>query len=102
MRIKVPPGTGSYLEAMSALDREPEYHLLVDGRGLEPPEPMARVLDALDGLSPGQRLLFLIHLEPRPLFRVLHQNGYEYRCTPDPDGSFRVLIWHQGHPPQRS
>jgi len=83
---------------MSEANRDPEDQLLVDGRGLEPPEPMARVLDALDALSPGQRLLFLIHLEPRPLFRILVQNGYAYECTPDPDGFFRVLIWHADHP----
>lgn len=44
--------------------------IVVDARGLEPPEPMERVLSALDDLPPGEKLLMRIHIEPRPLFRV--------------------------------
>ena len=32
-------------------------------------------------------MLFLIHCEPRPLFRVLKQNGYDYRCEHVPKAS---------------
>jgi uncharacterized protein (DUF2249 family) len=42
--------------------------IVVDGRGLEPPEPMERVLAALDGLQPGQWVRFLIHRQPYPLY----------------------------------
>lgn len=69
------------------------HHSVVDGRGLEPPEPMVRVLEALDRLPAGEQLLFLIHCEPRPLFRVLKQNGYDYRCEHASEGFFRISIW---------
>jgi len=69
--------------------------IVVDARGLEPPEPMVRVLNALDELSRGARLLMLIHIEPRPLFRVLERNQFAYRCELKPEGHFEVTIWHK-------
>lgn len=68
--------------------------IVVDARGLEPPEPMERVLTALDKLPRGERLLMLIHIEPRPLFRVLERNQFAYRCELKPEGHFEVTIWH--------
>ena len=69
--------------------------IVVDARGLEPPEPMVRVLNGLDELSRGERLLMLIHIEPRPLFRVLERNQFAYRCELKPEGHFEVTIWHR-------
>ena len=69
--------------------------MVVDARGLEPPEPMVRVLNALDELPRGERLLMLIHIEPRPLFRVLERNQFAYRCELKPEGHFEVTIWHK-------
>jgi uncharacterized protein (DUF2249 family) len=79
-----------------------EFCLVVDARGLEPPEPMVRVLESLDQLPFGERLLLLIHREPRPLMRVLDQNGYDARCACDPDGTFRVVIWQRQPTPPSS
>lgn len=69
--------------------------IVVDARGLEPPEPMVRVMNALDELPRGERLLMLIHVEPRPLFRVLERNQFAYRCELSPEGHFEVTIWHK-------
>ncbi len=66
--------------------------VLVDGRWLEPPEPMERVLMALDVLRPGQTLRFLIHREPVPLFPVLQDKGYSFTIRPIEDDCFEVLI----------
>ena len=66
--------------------------VLVDGRWLEPPEPMERVLMALDMLRPGQTLRFLIHREPAPLYPLLQEKGYGYIIRPIEDGCFEVLI----------
>lgn len=78
---------------MDALD-----DLVVDVRGLEPPEPMERVLDALTRLQRGQKLRLQIHREPFPLYRILDQNDYAWRTTRDAQGDFEVLIWEP--PPQ--
>lgn len=80
---------------MTAPGESAEFHLVVDARGLEPPEPMVRVLESLDRLPLGKRMLLLIHREPRPLLRVLHQNGYDARCESDAEGGFRVVIRHR-------
>lgn len=66
--------------------------IVVDGRGLEPPEPMERVLAALDKLVPGQRLRFLIHRQPYPLYDILRRYRYRYSVETRPDGHFEILI----------
>lgn len=68
--------------------------IMLDVRGLEPPEPMERVLGALSTLGPGEQLLMIIDRQPRPLYRILQNNGYAYRETLKPEGLFEILIWH--------
>lgn len=65
--------------------------------GLEPPEPMERVLDALSRLAEGQRLCMLIDREPRPLYRILDLNGFAYETRPLPDYLYEILIWHKSN-----
>lgn len=67
--------------------------IVVDGRGLEPPEPMERVLAALDELQPGQRLRFLIHRQPYPLYDILRRYHYRHETTAGAGGYFEILIW---------
>lgn len=66
--------------------------IVVDGRGLEPPEPMERVVAALDILQPGQRIRFLIHRQPYPLYDLLSRHHYHYEIMAGADGGFEVLI----------
>jgi uncharacterized protein (DUF2249 family) len=65
----------------------------LDVRGLEPPEPMERVLDALDRLPDSARLCMLIEREPRPLYRILANNGYAHSTAVRDDFLFEVTIW---------
>ncbi|MBB5214005.1 DUF2249 domain-containing protein [Parapusillimonas granuli] len=67
--------------------------VVLDVRGLAPPEPLERVLDALATLPPTERLLMIIDREPRPLYGILRQNGFLHACTMRPDAVFEVLIW---------
>jgi uncharacterized protein (DUF2249 family) len=67
--------------------------IMLDVRGLEPPEPMERVLGALSTLGAGEQLLMIIDRQPRPLYRILQNNGYNYRETFKPEGIFEILIW---------
>lgn len=67
--------------------------LIVDVRGLDPPEPMERVLGALAELQREQRLLFRIHREPFPLYRILRNNGYQWQTRVLDDGTFEITIW---------
>jgi uncharacterized protein (DUF2249 family) len=67
--------------------------LVVDARGLEPPQPMERILEALTILQGGQRLRFLMHREPFPLYRLLQRNGYQWRTERSSAGDFEIVIW---------
>lgn len=68
----------------------PEIYL--DLRGMFPPEPMERVLDALTMLAPGQQVRMLIDREPHPLYRILERNGYTFRCSEPEPGLYQVVI----------
>lgn len=65
----------------------------LDVCGLEPPEPLERVLSALSTLAPEQKLCMLIDREPLPLYRILGNNGYAYQTELRPDYRYEILIW---------
>lgn len=66
--------------------------LCIDGRDLQPPEPLEKTLEALDKLQPGEELLLLVYCHPVPLFNILHKNGYLWRETILEDGTHEILI----------
>lgn len=72
-----------------------ENDLTLDVCGLEPPEPLERVLEAISRLAPGQRLCLLIDREPHPLYRILENNGFAYQTHSRPDFLYDILIWHK-------
>lgn len=76
-----------------------ENNIILNVRGLEPPEPLERVLEALSSLLPEQQLCMQIDREPLPLYRMLDANGFDHQTNPMPDFSYEVLIWHKGHKP---
>ncbi len=67
----------------------------LDVCGLEPPEPLERVLEALTRLEAAQRLRVVIDREPRPLYRILEKNSYGYDAQCRPDYLYEILIWHK-------
>ncbi|HEY0061159.1 MAG TPA: DUF2249 domain-containing protein [Telluria sp.] len=75
---------------MSTLPEPSEVFL--DLRGLFPPEPMERVLDALAALQPRQKVRLLIEREPHPLFRILERNNYQYQTTQPEAGLYQIVI----------
>jgi hypothetical protein len=69
-----------------------KQEVLIDGRGLLPPEPMEKVLMALDLLRPGQHIRLLLHREPYPLYGILENMGYSHRTHLLADGCYEILI----------
>ena len=70
----------------------PSSEILVDARGLEPPEPMERVMQALALMRPGQSIRLLLHREPFPLYPLLAERGYRHATRMESDGSHVILI----------
>ncbi|MEW6133294.1 MAG: DUF2249 domain-containing protein [Pseudomonadota bacterium] len=74
----------------------PANEILIDARGLEPPEPLEKVMQTLDLLRPGQSIRLLLHREPFPLYAILDERGYGHDTTAQPDGSYIILIRQAG------
>lgn len=68
----------------------------VDNRGLEPPEPMVRILAIAQQLAPGQTLEALNERQPMLLYPKLEELGLEHRTEQLPEGHFRITI-RRGH-----
>lgn len=66
--------------------------MILDNRGLEPPQPMMRTLAALEDLEAGQQLVILNDRRPMFLFEQLDEMGYLYLTEQQEDGSYRVTI----------
>ncbi|SRR5579875_2051105 len=80
------------LQRRGASGAEPEP-LVLDNRGLEPPQPLVRTLEALPRLRAGQPLVALMDREPLLLFPQLVSRGYAYTLSSQADGSCEVRIW---------
>jgi hypothetical protein len=66
--------------------------LIIDGREMQPPEPLEKALAALDSLPAGGELLLLLYCHPTPLFKILHNNGYAWQESISADGTHEILI----------
>ena len=66
--------------------------MLLDNRGLEPPQPMMRTLAALEELEKGQSLVIINDRRPMFLFEQLDELGYLYLTEQQEDGSYKVTI----------
>ena len=66
---------------------------VLDVRGLPPCEPMEQILEAIDTLTPGEKLKALISREPIPLFSILQQRGFAYQVITVQEGLCELLIW---------
>ncbi len=64
----------------------------VDARGLEPPEPFARILAALGGLGPGGTLRARTDRRPVHLFAELDARGLSHACEEQADGGWLTTI----------
>jgi len=67
---------------------------LLDVNLLEPPEPMGRILSAIDALAQGRYLRVLIHREPFPLYDILRREGFAHSIRAGRDSVFELFIWH--------
>lgn len=66
--------------------------LTIDVRGLEPPHPMVRVLEALDDLRAGDTLEVLHERRPILLYPQLDERGFIHETDEPAPGQVRILI----------
>ncbi len=66
--------------------------VVLDVRGLEPPEPMVRTLAALEELAPGRTLVQLNVRVPRFLLPMLEDRGYSYEIREQGPTLVRTFI----------
>lgn len=66
--------------------------MILDNRGLEPPEPMMRTLQALEELEVGQNLTIINDRRPMFLYEELEQRGYASETMERNDGSYQITI----------
>jgi uncharacterized protein (DUF2249 family) len=64
----------------------------IDGREMQPPEPLERTMAALDTLAADEELLLLLYCQPHPLFSILSKNGYAWSEDLRADGTREVRI----------
>lgn len=66
--------------------------IVIDGRELQPPEPMERTLEALEKLGAGEDILLQLYCQPHPLFNILRANGYAWTDNLLADGTREIRI----------
>jgi uncharacterized protein (DUF2249 family) len=71
---------------------------VIDVRGLEPPQPMVRVLEAVDRLGPGARLEVLHDRRPVFLYPQLDERGFAHETDEPEPGLVRIVIRRPGDP----
>lgn len=65
---------------------------VIDGRDLQPPEPLELALESLDTLTADDELVLLLYCQPQPLFSILRKNGYAWQETVQDDGTHEIRI----------
>ena len=66
----------------------------LDNRGLEPPEPMVRIFEALKNMPPGDQLQALMDREPILIYSELERRGFAWQF--ENDGPSQVLtVWRE-------
>ena len=67
--------------------------ITLDVRGMEPPEPLEKVLEAIGDFVPGDKLRLVIDCRPLPLYRILERNAFAYREAPGTESNYVISIW---------
>lgn len=67
--------------------------MILDNRGLEPPQPMMKTLAALETLIENETLTIINDRRPMFLYEQLEELGYKNRTVQQDDGSFKIEIF---------
>lgn len=65
----------------------------LDARGLEPPQPMVAILEALASLPTGAELHARTDRQPLYLYARLAERGFQGQTAQESNGSYLTRIW---------
>ncbi len=82
----VPPRAGRVAPA------NPAKVVEVDARGLEPPQPLVKILEALASLPEDADLRAHTDRRPMHLYSQLEERGFKGETAEQPDGSFSTYV----------
>jgi len=90
---RIPPAVSAGTAAKSSADACHCAKVIeVDARGLEPPQPMVRILEALAEIPEGTELRARTDRRPMHLYPQLEERGFRALSEEQPDGSFVTRI----------
>ena len=78
---------------MSISDKKTLKIITVDCRELVPPEPMVKVLEAVEKMGKDEAVLMLHRKKPTLLFPRLKEKGLDFELTDKDDENIELLIW---------
>ncbi len=64
----------------------------IDGREMQPPEPLERTLAALETMHEEDELVLLVYCHPRPLISILQRDGCSWQEEVLADGTHQLRI----------
>ena len=67
--------------------------MILDNRGLEPPQPMMRTLAALKDLGENAMLTIINDRRPMFLYEQLEELGFKQKTEQQKDGSYKIEIY---------
>lgn len=88
------PPPGAARPSGEDTEDQPADVVILDVRGLEPPEPMVRTLAALETLPRGKTLLQINERIPQFLLPRLEELGFDHEIREQAEGVVRVFIRH--------
>lgn len=92
-RAATPAERSSAPSAASSPQAPAPSPLVVDARGLEPPQPMAKILETLPRIAGGGQILALTDRRPMLLYPKLEERGFAYSTEEMAHGWFETRIW---------
>lgn len=66
--------------------------IVIDGRQMQPPEPLEKTLAALDDLPADGEVVLQVYCSPGPLFNILRNNRFAWKETVSADGTHEIRI----------
>ncbi len=80
------------VQSPGSAEIKPSQLIEVDARGLEPPQPMVKILEALSALPNGAGLRAHTDRRPMHLYAQLESRGFTSQTEEQKDGTFITII----------